>query len=392
MKIYMFSFVVLILFFCFNRNIHSQNSILWGSLEKGNYNVGFKTIEKYDTTRFIDSSKSFRPIQIAIWYPAEIKEQNKQLLYKDYISLTAHEINFKDSSAENKSDAVLEYSNFVTSNGISNESVDLLLSAKTAAYENAETAQGSFPFVIIAQGNFNSAANLSVLSAFLASHGYFVATCSSPTRITGPIPDSTKIYQYALDQRNDMKFIYDEIKKYKNINTEKTAVIGYSFGGRGSFLMMNDFDVVKAYISLDGGFANKIGAHWIEGVNINVEKITAPILHIYEEDEPFVVVPDFKLVNSLINSERYFIKLENMSHIFFSNFGMIAGVIPGFDIPGVDKENAKLKFETVNKITLGFLNTFIKNEADNFWKEIISEPKNLLNSSTVKILIKGETK
>lgn len=375
MKNFISTFAVIIIF-SVSVNTYSQNSILWGNLDKGEYNVGFKVIEKYDETRFIDSGKFHRPVQISFWYPAQVVNSEKSLLYKDYISLTAHEINFGSSTEKDKNDAVEKYTILLTSNGISAESVAKLLTSKMRAVENAEAARGSFPLVIIAPGNFHPPANLSILSEYLASHGFCVASCSSPTRITGPVTDSTQIYKFALDQRDDMYIIFNEMKNYKYVNAEKLSVIGYSFGGRGSFLLMNDFNIVKAFISFDSGFANKIGAHWINDVKINYEKITAPILHIYQEDQPFIVTPDFTLVNSLNKSERYLVKLENADHNFFYNIGMITGVIPGFNLPGIDKENAKQKFEMINKITLGFLNSFIKNEKDKYWEEMISNRNN----------------
>jgi len=383
-KNYISTFAVIMLFLS-SVNIYSQNSILWGNLDKGKYNVGFKVIEKYDETRFIDSGKSHRPVQISFWYPDPKVNSEKSLLYKDYISLTAYEINFSSSTDKDKNDVVEKYINLLTSNGISAESAWTLLSSEMEAVENAENAEGYFPLVIIAPGNFHPAANLSILSEYLASHGFCVASCSSPTRITGPITDSTQIYKYALDQRDDMYFIYNELKNYRNVNAEKLSVIGYSFGGRGAFLLMNDFNIVKAFISFDSGFANKLGAHWINDVKINSEKITAPVLHIYQENQPFIVTPDFTLVNSLNKSERYLVNLENADHNFFYNIGMITGVIPGFNLAGVEKENAKQKFEMINKIALGFLNSFIKNEKDKYWEEIISN-RNNSGSFNTKIL------
>jgi dienelactone hydrolase len=356
-----------------------QESILWGNLKEGNYKVGLKVIEKYDTTRFINSGKAYRPIQMVLWYPSNNAGKEKPFLYKDYISLIAHEVNFKNSNDSSKQKVLLEYSKLLSSNGISSESIETLLSSKMKAHENAEFAAGSFPCIIVGQGNFHPAINLSILCEYLASHGYYVASCPSPMRISGPLKDTTQIYQFALDQKKDMEFIYSILKNYKFVNPDNLAVIGYSFGGRSAFLILNDFNNVKAFVSLDGGFADKIGKHWLDGIEINTGKISSPILHFYQDIESYVI-PDFDLINSLNNSDRYLIKIKNMKHIFFSNLGMAVGAIPGFNFPGVNKSELKEKFELVCKASLGFLTTFMKNEEDSYWNKIT---KDIVNSDSL---------
>lgn len=346
------------------QNVYSQTPVLWGKLENGNYKAGFKYIEKYDNARWIDSSGSSRPIQISVWYPAEKIIDSKRLQYRDYIALTSHEIDFSNCSDSSLNNTVDNYANLLSARGIPIEAVEKFMNSEMNAYLNPEAADGKFPLIIVGQGNYHPSANLSILCEFLATHGYCVATSASPTRITGQLKDSTEIYKYALDQRDDMKFIYDELKNDLDIN--EVGVIGYSFGGRGGFLLLNDFEFVKAFVSLDSGIANKIGRHWLDGIEINIDKIRSPILHIYQDVESFVV-PDFSLIDSLTCADRYLLKIENMRHGFFFNLGMAIGVIPEFDFPNTDKDSTRIKFETVCKTTLGFFDEYIKNENDIYW-------------------------
>ncbi len=362
---------VIFLLFIIYKPAFSQESMLWGNLKAGKYKVGIKVIEKKDESRFIDSGKT-RPIQTVIWYPSNDISKSRSFFYKDYISLIAHEINFNNSSDSSKEAVILEYSKLLSSNGISSKSVDDFLYSKMKAHENAEPAEGSFPCVIVAQGNYHPAINLSILCEYLASQGYYTASCPSPMRITKPLIDTSQIYQYALDQENDMEFIYNDLKELKNVNPDKLAIIGYSFGGRSAFLMLNDMNTIKAFVSLDGGFADKIGSHWLDSIHINKDKITIPILHFYQDIESYVI-PDFDLINSLTNSDRYLIKIKDMKHLFFSNIGMAVGTIPGFDFPGVKKDEVRQKYEFVCNTTLDFLNTFMKNEGDNFGNELVKD-------------------
>ena len=362
---------IIFLLFIIYKPSFSQESILWGNLKPGKYKVGLKVIEKKDENRFIDSGKT-RPIQTVIWFPSNDISKSRPFLYKDYISLIAHEVNFNNSSDSSKEAVSLDYSKLLSSNGISSKAIEDFFYSKMKAHENAEPAEGSFPCVIVAQGNYNPAINLSILCEFLASHGYYTASCPSPMRITKPLTDTSQIFQYALDQEKDMKFIYNELKELKNVNPDKLGIIGYSFGGRSSFLMLNDMNNIKAFVSLDGGFADKIGSHWLDSIHINRDEISTPILHFYQNIESYVI-PDFTLLNSLKHSDRYLVKIKEMKHLFFSNIGMAIGTIPGFDFPEVEKDEVKQKYEFVCNTTLDFLNTFMKNEGDNFGNKLVKD-------------------
>jgi len=57
---------------------------IWDNLDKGNYKVGFKVLSLYDSTRTINEGKSIRPVQISIWYPAQVSNNPQTLSYKDY--------------------------------------------------------------------------------------------------------------------------------------------------------------------------------------------------------------------------------------------------------------------------------------------------------------------
>ena len=75
---------------------------------------------------------------------------------------------------------------------------------------------------------------------------------------------------------------------------------------------------------------------------------------------------------------------------FFYNVGMAIGVIPGFDLPGVDKDSTKMKFETVNKTTLGFFNNYLKNINDKYWNKTVSQTNENKSFTELKILKEGD--
>jgi hypothetical protein len=79
--------IVLIVATGLNVNIHAQTAPLWGRLDRGSFNIGFKVIykldhsrnwkPKYDVRGQPQLGTRVRPIPIDVWYPA--KDQTRQL-------------------------------------------------------------------------------------------------------------------------------------------------------------------------------------------------------------------------------------------------------------------------------------------------------------------------
>jgi hypothetical protein len=91
---------IIILALCLaNRVLFAQNSDMWGSLKPGKYPVGFRVLEKYDTSRRWRNECKGRPIQISIWYPAASGGKAPPLTYRDYFLISARELDFADKAA-----------------------------------------------------------------------------------------------------------------------------------------------------------------------------------------------------------------------------------------------------------------------------------------------------
>jgi dienelactone hydrolase len=248
------------------------------------------------------------------------------------------------------------------------------------AVRGATAEVGPFPLIIIAQGNFQSAHHQAILSEYLASHGYVVATTPSPMRISGPLTEESDIFTYAQEQAKDMVFLIKKLKKQSNVNADKLSIIGHSFGARAALVLILD-DLVKAeaMVSLDGGISNEAGKNWLVGQHtvLKPEQVTVPILHFYEDTEEFMI-PDFTLLESLNSSDRYLIKIDQMRHLYFTSIGMVTGVIPGFAPADFDTELLQKKYEAICLYTLQFLDMVIKHNEhgtlfDTFGQNKISE-------------------
>src|SRR3990172_9837400 len=222
-KITLYVFALLI-----NPSFFAQNKIL-NNLDKGVYNVGFKVLSLYDSTRTINDPKGYRPVQISMWFPTEVSYNSAPMTYEDYFLLSATEIRFQISKSI-KDSTIDAYKNLLLQNGVSNEAVDNWFNTQMISYRDEKPLKDKFPLVVVAQGNFHSAHHQSFLCEFLASYGYVVITAPSQTRITGQLTDNLQAVESANEQVEDMEFAIKSLLNFTNIDFNNIALIGHSFG------------------------------------------------------------------------------------------------------------------------------------------------------------------
>jgi hypothetical protein len=361
MKLLTISIIILI-----SSALFAQSNV-WDKMEKGNYNVGFKVLSLYDSTRTINNQISDRPIQLSIWYPAQVSPIPEPMIYKDYFLLSATEIDFEVSDAL-KDSSIAEYKNLLLQNGVNGDSFEEWFDNQMIANKNAIPIENKFPLVVVAQGNYHSAHHQSFLCEFLASNGYVVVTTPSQTRISGQMTDNSQAVESAEELVKDMEFAIRSLQNFNNIDFNNIALLGHSFGGRSILLLQMKNENVKCLVSLDGGLGLNTAIEDIKkSPDFSSEKMNVPLLHIYEDNEEFIK-PDFTLIDSFTNSEIFLIKIDDMHHFYFSSLGLISGTIEGFSPVS---ENLAIKSKLVYDLTRDFLNVVFEHsdEAMNNLKE-----------------------
>ena len=345
---------------------------IWSYLQPGQYYVGFTVLEKRDTTRWMESLGSARPIQISLWYPATEFDSLKSMTYGDYFLLTATERTLVPLTVESADSTKHEFKEFLSKRGVLEDIVDDWFSRSMAASRQVPWAQGQFPLVIIAEGNFQAAFNHAVLGEFLASHGFVVATCPSQSRISGPPTSMDEAFEQVFEQSADLKFVIDRLREQDQIDVNHISVVAHSFGARSAFLLGLSTDL-QALVSLDGGIANKLGREWINKIKFDRHLVRVPILHVYQEVDS-IVEPDFEMLSSLTSSERLLVKIDTLHHPDFSSLGFVVGCVPGMRT-GPPSPNVLQKICSIYNLTLQFLTALDNNS--------IIDPKNLpaLNSA-----------
>ena len=337
-------------------SLFAQGNI-WNNLDKGEYQVGFKVLSLYDSTRTIDSQKNYRPIQVSTWYPAQVSQNPEPMKYKDYFLLSISEIDFDVTDALEDS-SIVEYKNLLLQNGVNGNAFDGWFNTQMLAVKNSVQIKKKFPLIVVAQGNYQSAHHQAFLCEFLASYGYVVVTTPSQTRISGQMTDNTQAVESAEEQVKDMEFAINSLGKFDNIDFTNIGIIGHSFGGRSILLLQMKNESVRCLVSLDGGIGLDTAIDDIKkSPEFNSEKMNVPLLHIYEDTEEFIK-PDFELIDTFDKSEVFLIKINDMHHFYFSSIGFASGTMEGFS-PASEKLASKYKL--ICDLTRDFLNAVFQN-------------------------------
>ena len=288
--------------------------------------IGFRVLERTDTSRVSQRFPKGRPIQIAFWYPAA--SAASPLTYRDYFLLSTRERSFTPADEAVDREALAGFTSFLASAGVKPEETESFLSMAMRASREAPPAPGRFPLVLLAQGNGQSAHDQAFLAEHLAAHGYAVATVPSQARIGQPMKSEQDIPTQAQEQAEDLAFTLRALRAEPQVRPGKYGLVAHSFGARSALLLaMRDPDAA-ALVSLDGGIGGKAGKGWLEKARgFDRAKATIPLLHLYEEGDRFMI-PDHDLLRSLGRAERWLVKVDGMRHIHFTSMGIAVRSLP----------------------------------------------------------------
>lgn len=344
---------------------NSQVSLEQIKLENGNYSVGFNHYTSFDITRSysrpvdIPTTTNHRPIPISVWYPAKESQQNNMLV-TDYMRILSEEEEWEYLPEEQ----ILNWFYYI--NTSKNRSH---FSEKSTAISEAERLNGTFPVVIYAASFKASSIENFALCEYLASHGYIVI--ASPSR--GTYSNRSFNGNNALDietQARDVEFLISEIFKNPTADTEKIAVMGFSFGGLANSLTQMRNKNIKAIVSLDGSERYQYST-LKKSPFYSIDRVNIPYIHMSQKNIPDKVLiedkldaslnTEFKFYDDLIFSDAYSLKFNDLTHSNFSTLGIL---FQDRD-PRQDKGDIEImnSYKWVSMYTLNFLNAYLKMDA-----------------------------
>jgi len=187
---------------------------------RGDYSVGVQTIDlihedQIDILNYGKGPDSLydRPLKVEVWYPADISDQSDELIIYEEVMGNA-----------NSPDRPLIPFTFL---GRANREADPALTG------------GPYPLVIVSHGYTGSRLLFTYLTENLASKGYVVVSID---HTESTFRDAAGFNSTLLNRSLDVLFVLNEIAQLSEsndsflfglVNTDLTALIGYSMGGYG---------------------------------------------------------------------------------------------------------------------------------------------------------------
>ncbi len=241
----------------------------------------------YTTLTLIDSSRTYktntketdplhyRPLELDIWYPSS-EQTEAPLLFKDlWIKYEERSNRYQDEDYTGISEELALY--LMAGFGIDVKDASRLLNVTTHSYENAAIAKGSFPLVVYMAGYNGMGVENYTLLEDLAEKGFIVVSIWSMGRYPGQM---TNDLLDTMEQVDDADFALRTLKQKSDfpIDFDATGILGYSWGGMSSAILLDRYPKVKAFVSLDGSETHYFGESDIDD-NFLTGIHTADVLH-----------------------------------------------------------------------------------------------------------------
>jgi hypothetical protein len=336
--------------------------MLYPNLEKGKYDIGYKTIICFDSSRTYnlnypkDTSSQIhdpRPIIINIWYPAKTTKEDKPMLYEDYIKIQTKVASLKtfvkrveDYNATNSSFYIFHSAKL---NGKQKKQFTNHLHQSIDVYRDIIPVNEKFPLVIYHAGLGGTLNDNSILCEYLASHGFvvlsgaFQANNYETVNVNWDLDRSTK----------DIDVMLNYIKSLPFIDFSKIAAIGHSYGAQAVLgYKTEDHSPVSCLISLDNTFDYSIDSNpkefepLTEKLYKKIENMNVPTLVFARP------TASFKVMDSLKYSDRVYatVELDHDEYTSLRSFGVLKKIRNRRD-----KEAVWNKYALIDEYCLNYL-------------------------------------
>ena len=329
---------------------------LWGTLERGPHQIGFRVIEAQDDSRSWRPERapdggavaggSGRPVRISIWYPAE--RRGRRMTYADYVRVPGTGP-FRDLNA-----VLARRETNLLQRIMRGQGAEALLRTPMAASSGAAPARGRFPLVgytaglneYLQHGNF-------VLCEYLASHGYVVVTV--PQVGTTSLRLNFGIDPVSLEtQMRDMEFALAQVRRLPVADPARVAMVGHSMGGVSSVIGAMRDSRVDAVVGLDASYsARPLLPTLTASPFYSVRNLRVPWLDLRRAANEEL---DSSALQGLRHSDRYQMLVRGVSHADFTSYPMIAANFPT-DMAGRTPAHASRVYELVVRSIRAFLDS-----------------------------------
>jgi pimeloyl-ACP methyl ester carboxylesterase len=328
----------------------------------GEHGVGVRFLRQYDETRIFNPDgapgERARPIQTAVWYPAE--KGGTPIKYGNYMDLRGWEADFTRSS-QAQADVVADWFKFA----------DAIPAAQMAwerrrpmwAVPDAAPRQGRYPVVIYAPGMNGDVFENADMAEYLASHGYIVIASPSLGKHTRAIEFDL---EHAELQAADISFLVDYAKSLPQADIGRITAMGYSFGGFSNVLAAARDKRIKALICLDGSLRSH-NTMISRAAYAVPEDYRTPLLYLSKGPLAVELLVQLKydlsgsFISRMKNADVYLLTMYPLGH-----YGFASSFIrfDPFESDEYSAEEVSSAHSLGARYVLNFLNGYMKNDAD----------------------------
>ncbi|RAW01838.1 hypothetical protein DQQ10_09345 [Pseudochryseolinea flava] len=297
------------------------------------FKVGFKVISAHDSSRQYKPSTTsshklhYRPIEIDLWYPADVLPTDSIVSFSNLISLLEERCKYFDDTKiyQGLTEEMLQY----ICGSLNCSDHDILKSVNTTSYLNAPRVDIPFPLIVYFAGFNGMSYENYLLLELLAKKGFIVASVSSIGRYPG---NMTMQQEDIMEQVKDAEYVIEYLTN-AHIASDQIGLVGYSWGGlAATILAMKDSSKFKAIVSLDGSeqfsYADAAESSALNEFRtadyFTPQSIQAPFLYLDSDISTLETLPDsiYNLVDD-IRGDKTYVKIDNATHEDFSSLSVV---------------------------------------------------------------------
>jgi dienelactone hydrolase len=296
----------------------------------GVHAVGLQVVQQYDYARSsrpaidldtgaVRKGELARPMQTLVWYPAQ--GGGKSVTYGDYLRAAATQSDFTLDEAQvtQAMQATLDQNG----KGLRPAQRQQEAVMPMWARRDAAPIAGKFPLVIYAPGANGAAHENADLCEYLASQGYVVMASASIGSRGGVMEPSL---EGAETQAADIAFLIGYAHGLAQVDMERIAVVGFSWGGLANVLAAAKDQRIRALVGLDGsmrGYPELINSGKDAAKYVTPARVAVPLLYLSAKPKTIEEMEgkydmSFSFINAMKHSDVYYFILHPMVHANFS--------------------------------------------------------------------------
>ncbi len=333
-------------------------SKLWGGLKPGRHAVGLKLLP------LVSADNAARRVKLVLWYPASAAPGAVRLKFADYLQLTAAQPRDPAELRRLLSTAI----SGAPSADIAETLLDQILATPLQAVREARPAVGRYPLVLWSARHATEVAQ-SVLSEYLASHGFIVAYAHpEPAR---PLPyemkDAETKRAVLEEQVRDLRFAFARLRRLPGVARGQAACLAWSYAGESALRLQ----LAEPQIGMVIGLSSNVLSGWVYQTPEALAQLDAASLK-----ASYALLTERVATDGTVRTPppaleqlagSYFITFPELAH---GNFNTTEGLLPGLlgitQVPRWSKAGAVARtgYETVARLTRELLEGRLKQQPE----------------------------